>query len=375
VSNVKRVLIVGAGVAGLTLGARLCRAGFAAEIVEVNRDWSVLGLGIALLGPTLRALDQVGVIEPCLERGLGYGDLAVCNPAGAVVGKIEIPRLLGPGRPAAVGIMRPAFHAILLESCRAAGVPIRLGLTLASIREGADGVAVEFNDGSQGLYDLVVGADGAYSKTRALLLGDAVKPHFTGQAVWRATVPRADEVGTLHVYYGGPCQPGLNPVSAREMYIFLVENVPDNPRRAAEDLPSILRALLDGFGGPLAAARDHVADPAQIVYRPIESLLLPAPWHKGRVLVIGDAAHVATPHMASGAGMAIEDAVVLTELLRSALTLDEAFAAFMTRRFERCRMVVENSEQIGRWELNPGTPGADPQAINARTMAALAQPF
>ena len=372
-SNVRRILIVGGGVAGLTLGAGLRRAGVEAEIVEQSRDWAVLGLGISLLGPTLRALNRVGYLEACLEKGYSYGDLAVCNPEGAVVGKIEVPRLLGSNRPAAVGIMRPAFHAILLEGCRSADVPIRLGLTINALHERGEGVEVEFSDGSRALYDLVVGADGAYSKTRALLFGEEAKPHFTGQAVWRATVPRSPDVQTLHVYYGGTCQPGLNPVSEQEMYIFLVENVPDNPRRAERELPSILRDLLAPFGGPLAAAREHVRDASQIVYRPINSLLLAAPWHKGHVLVIGDAAHVLTPHMASGACLAIEDAVVLLELLKTEMPLDALLASFITRRFERCRLVVENSEQIGRWELRPGSPDADLAGINARTMAALAQ--
>jgi 2-polyprenyl-6-methoxyphenol hydroxylase-like FAD-dependent oxidoreductase len=202
-----------------------------------------------------------------------------------------------------------------------------------------------------------------------------MKPRFTGQAVWRATVPRPAEVGALHVYYGGPSQPGLNPVSARQMYVFLVENVPGNPRRETEELPKILRALLDGFGGPLAAARDDIVEPEQIVYRPIEALIVPEPWHRGRILLLGDAAHVPTPHLASGAGLAIEDAIVLIELLATGAPIAATLEVFMARRFARCRMVVDNSVQLGAWDLNPGTPGADPAGLVDRTMMALAQPI
>jgi 2-polyprenyl-6-methoxyphenol hydroxylase-like FAD-dependent oxidoreductase len=193
--------------------------------------------------------------------------------------------------------------------------------------------------------------------------------------VWRATVPRPAEVTALNIYYGGPNQPGFNPVSQTEMYVFLVENTPDNPRRPEAALPALLREQLASYQGLLAAARERITTPEQIVYRPIDALLLPAPWHKGRVVLIGDAAHVPTPHLASGAGLAIEDAIVLSELLASDLAVDAALQRFTERRFERCRMVVENSVQIGAWELTPHTPGADPAGLLARSMAALAQPI
>ena len=377
-SSVRRVLIVGGGIAGLTLGAGLRRVGIDAEIIEQNRDWSVLGLGISLRGPTLRALDAVGVLDRCAQEGFDHGDFHLaCNSAGEVVGKTEIPRLLGPDRPAGLGIMRPIFHAILLGACKAAAVPIRLGTTIDALREEEGAVAVTFSDGSTARYDLVVGADGAYSKTRTLLFGaDAPVPRFTGQAVWRATVPRSASVRTLMVYHGGACQPGINPVSEREMYIFLVENVPDNPRREARDLPQIMRDLLAPFGGDLAEAREQVRDPAQIVYRPIETLLLPPPWHRGRVLLIGDAAHIPTPHLASGAGLAIEDAVVLIELLGAGTPLPAMLDDFMTRRYERCRLVVENSlAASGQHESSPGAAQADPASVTTRTLAALSRPI
>ena len=133
--------------------------------------------------------------------------------------------------------------------------------------------------------------------------------------------------------------------------------------------------LIAPFGGPLAAAREAVTDPAQIVYRPIDAMILPAPWHKGRVLCIGDAAHVPTPHLASGAGLAIEDAIVLSELLQPGAAPETAFDGFMKRRFERCRLVVDNSVQLGAWDLKPGTPGADPAGLVDATMKALAQPI
>ena len=107
---------------------------------------------------------------------------------------------------------------------------------------------------------------------------------------------------------------------------------------------------LEEFGGEVMAyVRDHVTDPRRIDYRPMNAFLLPAPWHRGRVLVIGDAAHTTTPHLAIGAGIAIEDAVVLAELLATGLPMPELLDQFVTRRFARCRLVVETAVGSATW--------------------------
>ena len=372
---VKRVLIVGGGVAGLTLGVALGRKGIRPDIVEITSGNAVLGLGIALLGPTLRALESLALLESCIEQGFAYSSFIVRRPDGEIVRTVALPRLLGQDRPAAVGIMRPLFHHILAQACAEAGASIRFNTTVSAVAAGAGAVEVAFTDGERGVYDLVVGADGAQSKIRTLLWGEEPKPRFTGQSVWRATVPRPPDVTALNIYFGGPNQPGYNPVSATQMYVFLVENVPGNPRRAEHLLPELLREQLMPYAGLLAQSRECITRPDQIVYRPIEAMLLPDPWYRDHVLLIGDAAHMPTPHLASGAGLAIEDAIVLAELLGPHTPVEEALQRFMERRFERCRMVVENSVQIGMWELNPHTPGANPAGLLDRSMAALAQPI
>jgi 2-polyprenyl-6-methoxyphenol hydroxylase-like FAD-dependent oxidoreductase len=159
------------------------------------------------------------------------------------------------------------------------------------------------------------------------------------------------------------------------MYIYLVENVNGDPRLDPERWPTAMRQLLADFGGHIAEARDYITDFRRIVYRPVGSLLLPSPWYVGRVLVIGDAAHTSPPHLASGATIAIEDAIVLSELIGADVPFPEALSEFMKRRYERCRIVVENSRQLGEWEKFPNTPGADPTALIAASLSALAAPI
>ena len=371
---VRNALVVGGGLAGQTLATALARSAIRAEIIELHLRWNVLGVGISVQGPTLRALKSIGLLDPCLKDGFGYSELTNCDQNGKVLSVVDLPRMLGPDYPSCVGIMRPVLHDVLFAAMDEARVPVRMGLTVKSLRQLDDGVDVAFSDGSTGRYDIVVGADGAHSKLREELFGPAHRPQYTGQAVWRAMVPRPANVKGRHSYYGPRHKSGFNPVSQTEMYIYLVENVTGNPRVEPEEWPARMRGLLGDFGGYIGEVRATITDPARIVYRPVEAMIMPKPWHKGRIVLIGDAVHVAPPQLASGAAVAMEDAIVLAEMLGADGAVPHILDRFVERRFERCRLVVENSYQLGEWEKNPGTAGADPSALQAASYAALAQP-
>lgn len=370
----RRILVVGAGLSGMVLATALRRAGVAVDLVEIHPKWEVLGVGISVQGPALRALGSLGLLERCVEAGFGYSQVVNCDQHGGVQGIVELPRLNGARHPSCVGMMRPALHEVIAGALREAGVAVGFGRTVQAFEQAAGEVRVEFSDGARDTYDLVVGADGASSKMRELLFGAEHRPRYTGQAVWRAMVAKPPEVTARHAYYGPRHKAGFNPVSREEMYIYLVQNVQGNPRLEPGRWPAVMRELLADFGGHIAAVRDSITDPARIVYRPIGALILPQPWYRGGVLLIGDAAHTAPPHLASGATVAIEDAVVLAELLAADLPLAQALERFMARRFERCRMVVENSCTLGEWEKTPDLPGADPTALIAQSMRLLAAP-
>jgi 2-polyprenyl-6-methoxyphenol hydroxylase-like FAD-dependent oxidoreductase len=368
---VQKVLVVGGGIAGVTLALGLKKQGVQAEIAEISSEWAIPGLGIALLGPTLRALKTVGLIDFCVESGFGYSAIKNFDAFGAPMGDVELPRLCGATYPAAVGILRVELHKILLKAADTAHLSIQLGLTVRAIRQKADAVDVEFNTGTTGRFDLVVGADGAHSKVRALLFGTEVVPRATGQAVWRATVERPQRVDSLWQFFGPRHKAGFNPVSASQMYVFLVQN--GSAKR--DNLAKSMRDELADFDGPMAAVRDSIVSDDQVICRPAEALIVQAPWHRDRVIVIGDAAHTTPPHLASGAGIAIEDSIVLSELLGSGIGLSEALGQFNERRHERCRMVVENSIQLGEWEKNPTSPRVDYVRLMDESMRALAQPI
>jgi naringenin degradation protein FdeE len=369
---VQRALIVGAGMAGLTQGLALKRKGIACEIVEIRPALTEPGTGISLQGPALRALREVGVLDACISRGFGQTFFKACDGEGNVTGTVELPRLLGPKYPATIGIMRQAVHEVLGAELNRLSVPIRLATTVSALAQGDDGVDVTFTDGTSGRYDLVIGADGSNSTIRENTFGPQVRPRYTGQMNWRATVRRPPEVTGRYSYFGPTIKSGFNPISDREMYIYLLQNMPERPRWRDEELPEILRGLLAEFGSILGQARNEVRDPKQIICRPVFSMIMPPPWYRGRVVLIGDAAHTTTPQLASGASIAIEDAVVLARYLASERSVEAALAAFMSARYERCRMVVENSAQLGEWEKRPGTADHLVAGLVAESYRALA---
>jgi 2-polyprenyl-6-methoxyphenol hydroxylase-like FAD-dependent oxidoreductase len=374
-SGVRRVLIAGGGIAGMSLAIGLQRAGLAAEIVEIDPAWRVYGAGITITGPTLRALDQLGLLERVMAEGCCSDATRICDPEGRVILAARVSgRPLGERIPNSGGILRPVLHRVLSEATSAAGAKVRLGVGVSEVSEAGGQAAVVFSDGTSGRYDLVVGADGIYSRMREIAFPEAPKPVFTGQGCWRAVVPRPAAIDRPEVYVGGPVKAGVTPVSRDEMYLFLLQHVPHNPRLPEPQWPELLVEQLRGFGGPLGAIRDRLDGSGHITYRPLETLLLPPPWHRGRVLLIGDAAHATTPHLASGAGLAVEDALVLCELLTAGTSLDETLRRFMRRRFERCRMVVENSARLGEMEMQRAS--AHEQAeLSRQSMLALCEPI
>jgi 2-polyprenyl-6-methoxyphenol hydroxylase-like FAD-dependent oxidoreductase len=366
-------LIVGGGVGGMAAAIALARAG--ADITQIDADphWRVYGAGISVTGISLRAFDDLGILDQVRARGYVGGGMRGKTVSGHTMFEPPVPPDPTPIQQSG-GIMRPVLHDILSTTVLAEGVKVRLGLKVAALTQEPDGVAVTFDDGTSGRYDLMIGADGIYSQIRDMIFPGGPKPKFTGQGCWRVVAKRPPEVDRTEMYFGGPVKMGINPVSADEMYMFILEHVPDNPFFNDDELVPHVRALMEPFGGAVPAVCASIERPEQVNYRPLEWLLLAKPWYKGRVVLIGDAAHATTPHMASGAGIAAEDGLVLADELQRHDDIDEALHTFTERRFERARLVVENSVMIGDMEMAGDMSNKGPTMLGA-TMAQLQRPY
>jgi 2-polyprenyl-6-methoxyphenol hydroxylase-like FAD-dependent oxidoreductase len=222
---------------------------------------------------------------------------------------------------------------------------------------------------------LLIGADGLYSSLRTRLLPEAPQPRYSGQGVWRAVLPRPSSITRTMLWVGNHLKVGLNPVSQDEMYMFVNEDRAVNDYVPPEQFLVRLKALLEPFSAPeVCNAKAMLDEQSLVIFRPLEGLLVKQPWYRGRVVLIGDAVHATTPHLASGACIGIEDAIVLAEELEKASSLPAALENFQQRRWERCRLVVENSMRLGEIEINGGDKAEHMRIMHA-SFAALAQPI
>ena len=348
---VNKVLIVGGGIGGLCTAIALRRKGIEVDLVELKSQWTVYGVGIIQQSNVVREMAKLGVLDGYLDAAYAFEDVAIYGPGGQQLARIPGQRLAGPEYPANVGISRLALHNVLCETTLQLGAQVRLGLSVETLDERGDKVDVLFTDGSRAEYDLVVGADGLFSKVRGLIFGDTYKPRFTGQSVWRYNFPRAPQIDHLANYQSAEGNAGLVPLAGDLMYLFLTSHEPSNPWMDPATLAEQMRQRLQGFTGVIGELREQISDSSQVVYKPMEVVFVNEPWYRGRVLLIGDAAHATTPHLGQGAGMAIEDAIVLSEELTAGGDLEQQLQRFMARRFERCKYISESSILAGDKEM------------------------
>lgn len=350
-STENKVLIVGGGIGGLCAAIAMRRKGIEVVLIELKSEWTVYGVGIIQQGNVVREMAKLGVLDGYLDAAFAFEDVTINTTAGQELARIPGRRLAGPDYPANVGISRLALHKVLSETAVELGSHVRLGLSIESLEQDADGVDVLFTDGSRGRYALVVGADGLYSKVRGLLFGAQYTPRFTGQSVWRYNFTRLPHLDHLATYMGPVGNAGLVPLADDLMYMFLTSHEPDNPRMNVSTLADEMRKRLSGFSGPIGDLVEQIIDGSKVVYKPLEVVFVDEPWYRGRVLLIGDAAHATTPHLGQGAGMAIEDAIVLGEEFACDADIAVVLQRFMARRFVRCKYIAESSILAGEKEI------------------------
>ncbi|MBO1330434.1 FAD-dependent oxidoreductase [Streptomyces sp. VRA16 Mangrove soil] len=368
----RTVLVIGGGAAGNAATILLRRAGINVDLIEAKDDWNATaGSGITLQGNALRVLRELGVWDQVAKSGYGFDAVGITTPDGTVLHVAEDQRTGGDDLPATVGMQRPRLQRILSDAVRASGAGIRLGVRATSIDQDGSGVTVRFTDGTEGRYDLVIAADGLGSTTRAAI-GITDRPEPTGMAIWRIAAPRPAGLTRTDLAYGGPAYiAGYCPTSEDTIYAYVVEANRDRASIPTDSYADEMRALAQHYGGHWPEITAHITDPAKVNYTWFDRMLVEGSWHRGRVVLVGDAAHCCPPTLAQGAALSMEDAWVLTQLLTATDTWDDALLqAYYERRIARVRPVVEASVQIGQWQLD-GVRDADVPGLMGRTMTML----
>lgn len=373
---VHNVAIAGGGVAGLAAAIQLAKAGVQVEVFESRPELTALGSGITLQGNALRVFDALGVWEDMQAAGYPFVglNLRAPGPDATVVARMPDVKSGGPDYPSTMGMPRPELARILFAHAEKAGARVRFDAKVTGLEQREDGVEVFIGGESAGVFDLLIGADGVNSVVRDLI-GIETKPETNGMGIWRTFVSRPAEVESSELYYGGPVYiAGYTPTSEDTMYAFLVEKAQDRVGLSDEEASKIMLEESRAYGGPWNAIRADLEKGAHTNYTWFTKHVVEAPWNRGRVVIIGDAAHSCPPTIAQGAAQGLEDALVLTELLVARDALDQGlWDEFHARRLPRATAVVEASSQLAQWQID-GDRDADAGGLIFGIAQKMAEP-
>jgi 2-polyprenyl-6-methoxyphenol hydroxylase-like FAD-dependent oxidoreductase len=354
-NDIRRILVIGGGVGGLTAATAFAQRGVEAVLIERRPSFDVAGVGLGQPANALRVYRALGVLPEVLAAGFSYDRMCIYDAGRELI--VEHKFLMGDGPvPATCALSRLRLHEILLAAARRAGVVVRTGLTVDQIDDQSDRVAVRFSDGRTDTFDLVAGFDGIRSTTRLHLVGTAFAPRPSGYGGWRVQVPRAEVVRCMEFLLGVGGKTGAMPLAGDLMYVFHICAEAPGAVFRRQDYLDLFRQRLSPYGSYVAEVAAALNDRSDIVYSPIEPMLLPWPWFRGRVVLGGDAAHTFSPHLTQGAAMAAEDGYILArEALNTDVPVEARLLRYSQIRYARCAFVYAFSDQWMREEQSART--------------------
>lgn len=363
-----RALVVGAGIAGLGAARALVARGIQCDVVERTGSCTHAGAGMYLPANSVRSLNALGVGTAVLDRAQVITRQRFLDHRGRQLFDVELPKFWGTATPC-VAVGRRDLHEVLRE-----GVGVRAATTVTELHEAEPGVHVVFADGSSNDYDLVVGADGLRSSVRTAT-GSGTQPRFVGQASWRFLLDGFAELSSWTVWVVRGASFMALPLGAGRIYCYADINT-DEPIDPTGGDPALLGELYREFAQPVPAMLAAGIAAAETPYfAPIEEVFQ-QPWVRGQVVLVGDAAHAMSPNMAQGAGMALEDALVLAETINSGNPLQ----MFESRRRPRVEFVQAQTHRRDRtrnlpdWIRNTALQLAGPRIYRSNYAPLLTEP-
>jgi FAD-dependent urate hydroxylase len=342
VDNLK-VVMIGAGIGGLTAGIALRQAGFQVDIYDKVRSLRPIGAGISLWSNGVKILNRLGMGAQIAQIGGRMDRMQYRTLSGEILNDIPLQPLIETVGQRPYPVARTDLQQILLD---AYGGEIHLGTRCISVEEDAQGVTSLFEDGTQAQGDLLIAADGIHSGLRESVLGEVYQPKYRGYVNWNGLVSASEDLAppnTWAIYVGNHQRASLMPVAGDRLYFFF--DVPLPPGTTAE--PDQYRTeLSQHFAGWAAPIQTLIAqlDPQKVArleirdVGPIDRLV------RGRVALLGDAAHATCPDLGQGGCQAMEDGLMLTQYLQTTnLGVEDALKRYEADRKERTSAIVRKA--------------------------------
>ncbi len=345
---VRSISVIGGGIGGLAAALALARRGFEVTVVEQAHALREVGAGLQISPNGMAVLQALGVAEAVAETApQARGITMVDGIDGQALQRLDIGDLTRL-RPWCL-VHRGDLLTHLAAACRAAGVHFRLGAKVTSVANAGEAAQIQFDDGSEATTPLAICADGVGSVSRDVVLGAPSTPRFSGQVAWRATVPMTASVpAEVQVYLG----PGRHVVvyPLRDRRLLNLVAVEERRQWTEEgwrhrDDPSAVRTAFAEFADPVTDLLQRVEEVH--VWGLFLHQVAPR-WHRGRLVLLGDAAHPTLPFLAQGACMALEDAWVLAARLAADPSPNVALAAYELARKARCQRIVAGARRNAR---------------------------
>ncbi|MEE8044002.1 MAG: NAD(P)/FAD-dependent oxidoreductase [Thermodesulfobacteriota bacterium] len=341
-----RILVVGGGIAGLTLTGLLQQRGFKPTLVEQIAEYGTIGYVIVLWPSGSRILKGLGVYRSLLDVGLQFTTYNVSDERGQMLHSYSVQNVTEK-----YGPMLSTYRPDLINVIKEAVDPdsIRMSTTVDKIDQTNDEVYVTFSDGTEETYDLVVGCDGVRSKTRDLVFGD-VPLSYSGMTGWSFWVkPNIAKTLQIAEYWGTGKFFGIWPTKGRlSVFTSIRDNVQEpDPVESRIDR---IQETFKNFGGLVPEILEGLNDPNEIFHGYYNDLRMKK-WHKGRVVLVGDAAHAILPTAGGGVSMAMESAAVLVDELCRADSkyIEQAFESYITRRRSRVDKIQNQSRMMSKF--------------------------
>lgn len=344
------VAIVGGGIGGLTLALALQRRGFRVKVFERAAALQPVGAGIILAINAMRVFSGLGLQDELLAKGRQVFNTELETANGTSMGVHRLEPFSKQYGGISIAIHRADLHATLAHALSPG--TLFLGEELSAINDSPDSAQAVFKSGLRERADCIVGADGLNSAVRRILFPSEGPPRYAGYTCWRgicdlrecAAPTLLDKVSET---WGRGARFGMVPIDAHRVYWFATLNAPQNQRLSAEESRATVMRTFGSWHAPIEAIL-NATKPGNILHHDILDRTPINDWSKGRVILLGDAAHPTTPNMGQGVAMAIESAAVFAAALEREASLDAAFQLHQRIRQPRTRWVTEQSWTFGR---------------------------